>query len=222
MTFVSNGQTIANVEYRFNALKDNLVEGPESFTWRAVETFSPTPLFPTGMITFTVNVTILDVPPLATQIAAVATAVTNLLRTTPTAGTGLTLASSLDAQLTTGTLTSDNAVGQIVKAAAATTSVATLSYEFFTGKIPSSAGYDFLVSPTGANASNLNSAYYQSFALENRYINFAVNLGKARRPSQASTAPSVSLTPPRRPTPPFSAEPRRTTRSTPCSTLPSC
>jgi serralysin len=37
---------------------------------------------------------------------------------------------------------------------------------------------DFLVSPTGPNANNLNSAYYQSFSLENRYINFAVNLGK--------------------------------------------
>ncbi len=32
--------------------------------------------------------------------------------------------------------------------------------------------------PTGPNANNLNSAYYQSFNLENRYINFAVNLGK--------------------------------------------
>ena len=37
---------------------------------------------------------------------------------------------------------------------------------------------DYLVSPTGPNPNNLNSAYYQSFSLENRYINFAVNLGK--------------------------------------------
>ena len=58
------------------------------------------------------------------------------------------------------------------------TSVATLAYEFFTGKIPSLAGVDYLVSPTGPNTNNLNSAYYQSFNLENRYINFAVNLGK--------------------------------------------
>src|SRR5579884_115739 len=36
---------------------------------------------------------------------------------------------------------------------------------------------DFLVSPTGPNANNLNSAYYQQFSMENRYINFAVNLG---------------------------------------------
>jgi Ca2+-binding RTX toxin-like protein len=65
-----------------------------------------------------------------------------------------------------------------VKAADATTSVATMAYQFFTGKIPGSAGIDYLVSATGPNANNLNSAYYQSFNLENRYINFAVNLGK--------------------------------------------
>jgi len=37
---------------------------------------------------------------------------------------------------------------------------------------------DYLVAPDGANANNLNSAYYQAFNIENRYINFAVNLGK--------------------------------------------
>jgi serralysin len=35
-----------------------------------------------------------------------------------------------------------------------------------------------LVSPTGPNANNLNSPYYQDFNIDNRYINFAVNLGK--------------------------------------------
>ncbi|HZZ31632.1 MAG TPA: NF038122 family metalloprotease [Phenylobacterium sp.] len=57
--------------------------------------------------------------------------------------------------------------------------VATLSYEFFTGKTPTAAGMTYLVSPAGPNPNNLSSAYYQSFSLENRYINFAVNLGKA-------------------------------------------
>ncbi|WP_293681249.1 right-handed parallel beta-helix repeat-containing protein, partial [uncultured Phenylobacterium sp.] len=60
----------------------------------------------------------------------------------------------------------------------ATTSVATLAYQFFTGKIPTAAGLDYLVSPSGPNPNNLNSAYYQDFNIENRYINFAVNLGK--------------------------------------------
>ena len=69
-------------------------------------------------------------------------------------------------------------VDGLVRTAAATSSVATLSYQFFTGKIPSAAGMDFLVAVNGPNANNLNSAYYQSFNLENRYINFAVNLGR--------------------------------------------
>ncbi|WP_297509798.1 hypothetical protein [uncultured Caulobacter sp.] len=77
-----------------------------------------------------------------------------------------------------GQLTADQVTAEIIKTAGATTSVATLAYEFFTGKIPGQAGIDYLVSPTGPNANNLNSAYYQSFNLENRYINFAVNLGK--------------------------------------------
>ncbi|HWU78774.1 MAG TPA: hypothetical protein VN158_01765 [Caulobacter sp.] len=59
-----------------------------------------------------------------------------------------------------------------------TTSVALTAYQFFTGKIPTEQGVDYLVAPAGPNPSNLNSAYYQSFNLENRYINFAVNLGK--------------------------------------------
>jgi serralysin len=57
-------------------------------------------------------------------------------------------------------------------------SVANLSYEFFTGRAPTAAGMDYLVSANGPNPNNLNSAYYQAFSLENRYINFAVDLGK--------------------------------------------
>jgi hypothetical protein len=75
-------------------------------------------------------------------------------------------------------VTAAQAATQLVAAAQTTSSVATMSYEFFTGSVPSSGGMDFLVSPTGPNASNINSAYYQSFNIENRYINFAVNLGK--------------------------------------------
>lgn len=58
------------------------------------------------------------------------------------------------------------------------TSVATLTYEFFTGHSPTAAGMDYLTSSSGGNPNSLTSAYYQSFGLENRYINFAVNLGK--------------------------------------------
>ena len=73
----------------------------------------------------------------------------------------------------------DSAVAQVVHLAAATSSVATLAYEFFTGQVPSAGGMDYLVSPNGPNPNNLNSAYYASFGLENRYINFASNLGRA-------------------------------------------
>ncbi|HWU80304.1 MAG TPA: FG-GAP-like repeat-containing protein [Caulobacter sp.] len=92
--------------------------------------------------------------------------------------TDAVLTSELSAKVSAGSLTTQAAVNELVKIAGATTSVATLSYQFFTGKIPGLAGVDYLVSPTGPNANNLNSAFYQSFSLENRYINFAVNLGK--------------------------------------------
>jgi Ca2+-binding RTX toxin-like protein len=70
------------------------------------------------------------------------------------------------------------ALGEIIQAAATTSSVATLAYQFFTGHIPSAGGMDYLVAPNGPNPNNLNAPYYQDFNLENRYINFAVNLGK--------------------------------------------
>jgi serralysin len=72
--------------------------------------------------------------------------------------------------------------------AAGTTAVAVLSYEFFTGVTPSKVGLDYLVDSAGANPNNLNSAYYQSFSTENRFINFAVNLGKLGDGAAAFTA----------------------------------
>jgi len=100
-----------------------------------------------------------------------------LLRKAPTGGE-LDYVEQLAGKVTGGQMTAAAAIADLIDRADATTSVATLSYEFFTGKIPSAAGLDYLVSPTGANAANLNSAYYQAFSMENRYINFAVNLGK--------------------------------------------
>jgi hypothetical protein len=91
-------------------------------------------------------------------------------------------------QVSAGSLSAAQAVADVVQAAGATTSVATLSYEFFTGKAPSATGMDYLVSPNGPNANNLNSSYYQAFNLENRYINFAVNLGKLGEGNATFTA----------------------------------
>jgi Ca2+-binding RTX toxin-like protein len=108
----------------------------------------------------------------------VETAFANILRATSLAPNTIALGADLAAKIAAGTLTATTALTEIIKAANATTSVATLSYQFFTGKIPGEAGIDYLVSPTGPNSNNINSAFYQSFSLENRYINFAVNLGK--------------------------------------------
>lgn len=110
--------------------------------------------------------------------ASMGLAVASLLRASAVTGAGGVLTTDLSAKISAGTATQASAVGEVIKAAGATTSVATLAYEFFTGKIPGQAGVDYLVPSTGPNANNLNSAYYQSFNLENRYINFAVNLGK--------------------------------------------
>lgn len=92
--------------------------------------------------------------------------------------TGAEISAGLSNRLASSALTPAGALAELIKSAGATTSVASLSYEFFTGKVPSEAGMDYLVSPQGENGANLNSAYYQTFNLENRYINFAVNLGK--------------------------------------------
>lgn len=77
-----------------------------------------------------------------------------------------------------GGQTLTQALAELIQLADSTTSVATLAYQFFTGRTPSQAGLNYLVDPGGVNPNNLNSAYYQSFNLENRFINFAVNLGK--------------------------------------------
>ena len=114
----------------------------------------------------------------APSAAEIASQMNAILRQSNTTTALLGLSQDLLNKWSAGQLTSDQVTAEIIKVAGATTSVATLAYEFFTGKIPGQAGVDYLVSPTGPNPNNLNSAYYQSFNLENRYINFAVNLGK--------------------------------------------
>ncbi|WP_158235486.1 hypothetical protein [Caulobacter sp. FWC2] len=112
--------------------------------------------------------------PSTTEVSA---RVSNILRL-PAGGAGETLSQTLFTQWQAGQLSDDQVTKAIVDAADATTSVASMSYQFFTGKVPSQIGVDFLIAPTGPNATNLNSAYYAKFDVVNRYINFAVNLGK--------------------------------------------
>jgi S-layer protein len=81
----------------------------------------------------------------------------------------------------------------IVNTADVDTSVALQAYQFFTGATPSQAGFAFLTnSPT--NGSDLNDAYYRQFNIENRYINFAANLGIQGEGAAAFQAAFASLT----------------------------
>jgi S-layer protein len=67
-------------------------------------------------------------------------------------------------------------LSNILNGADNSTALALVSYQFFTGKAPTAAGLAYLVNST-ANPTDLNDAYYAKFNLENRYINFAANLG---------------------------------------------
>ncbi|RRN65440.1 hypothetical protein [Caulobacter sp. 602-1] len=130
-------------------------------------------------------------PPSSAEIASEMNAI---LRQSNTAAVS-TLAADLLVRWSVGQLSDVQVTAAIVNAADATTSVASMSYQFFTGKVPTQGGVDFLVSPTGPNPTNLNSAYYATFDTVNRYINFAVNLGKngEAKDSFAATYGSLSL-----------------------------
>jgi hypothetical protein len=83
----------------------------------------------------------------------------------------------LIAKVDAGAMTKQAALDIIVDMADGTSSVASLSYQFFTGHMPTKEGFDYLVS-SPQNPTDLNDGYYAGMSLENRYINFAVNLGK--------------------------------------------
>jgi len=82
---------------------------------------------------------------------------------------------------TTALLAASNLTGAaqnkaIIDTADADTAVAIQSYQYFTGLTPSQAGTAFLTN-SATNANDLNDPYYSKFNIENRYINFAANLG---------------------------------------------
>ena len=102
----------------------------------------------------------------------------NILRYSPASDADRAYVQELATKVSGGMLTEAAALKTIVQLADASAAVATTSYAFFTGQTPSEGGMDYLLSPIGPNPANLNSAYYQGFNAENRYINFAVNLGR--------------------------------------------
>ena len=112
--------------------------------------------------------------------------------TNPTLGQSLQLI-TLAGQVSSGQTSLTAALTTVGHFADTATAVATLSYQFFTGKTPSSPGYDYLVhSPSNPN--DLMDPYYAKFNIENRYINFAVNLGKLGAGANAFNAGYGALT----------------------------
>ncbi|MBO9547568.1 hypothetical protein [Caulobacter sp.] len=81
---------------------------------------------------------------------------------------------ALATKVGSGSMTLADAQAAVIKMAGQSVSVVNLTYQFFTGSTPYQTGVDYLI----GNPSGLASAYYQGFSLENRYINFATNLGK--------------------------------------------
>lgn len=56
--------------------------------------------------------------------------------------------------------------------------VVAATYQFFTERVPTGTGFEYLISSL-ANPNDLNDPYYAQFNIENRYINFSSNLGTA-------------------------------------------
>lgn len=80
-------------------------------------------------------------------------------------------------QLRTNASFSDaDAMGYVLNSGDDSTAVALLTYQFFTGKAPTQGGVAYLVH-SDANPNDLSDPYYAKFNIENRYVNFASNLG---------------------------------------------
>ncbi len=84
---------------------------------------------------------------------------------------------AIAAQLDSGQLSLQDAQSALFHLVDGTVSVAEITYDVFTGKTPTAAGLAYLVH-SDANPTDLDDAYYAKFSTENRYINFAANLGR--------------------------------------------
>ena len=110
----------------------------------------------------------------------------------PTAAEQATL-NGIGQKLASDAFTQGQANKAIVDTADADTAVAVQAYQYFTGKSPSLAGLAFLTN-SASNPSDLNDAYYAQFNIENRYINFAANLGVLGEGAPGFAAAFGSLT----------------------------
>lgn len=106
------------------------------------------------------------------------TAYTNAnLGKAPDQATTLTL-DAYATQSQVGGISDATALANTLKLVNNTTAVAIETYQFFTGKAPSADGLAYLVNST-TNTNDLNDAagVYAKFSAENRFINYAVDLG---------------------------------------------
>jgi Ca2+-binding RTX toxin-like protein len=116
-----------------------------------------------------------------------------ILRQTTLTPTLTALSQTLLEKWSSGAMSAADVTKAIVEHADATTSVASMTYQFFTGKVPTATGFAYLVAP-GWNPSNLNSEVYAKFNTVNRYINFAMNLGRNGEAKDSFAAEYGSLT----------------------------
>ncbi|HYD38515.1 MAG TPA: hypothetical protein VEA60_12935, partial [Allosphingosinicella sp.] len=94
---------------------------------------------------------------------------------------------AIAAQTRAGLISDQQALQAVFDLVDDTTGVAALTYQFFTGSLPTEGGFQFLVnSPTNAN--DLNDPYYAQFNAENRFINFSFNLALGTPANQAAFA----------------------------------
>lgn len=76
-----------------------------------------------------------------------------------------------------GTVSQSQVLAAIVEYSEDTSMVALEAYQFFTGKTPTKLGMSYLID-SADNPNDLTDPYYAVFNVGNRFINFAVNLGR--------------------------------------------
>ena len=132
-------------------------------------------------------------PYTAAQLTAYYTAVNQGV--VPDAATQLLL-NAYATQDAAGTLTDAQTLFNALHTAQTTAGVdvATATYAFFTGTVPSAAGLGFLVN-SSTNTTDLGDTYYAQFNQENRYYNFAINLalGSASATTFSTTYSALTL-----------------------------
>jgi hypothetical protein len=90
-------------------------------------------------------------------------------------------------KLASGQVTEIQVIDKMVEFSTDTTAVALQTYQFFTGATPSAEGVAYLVN-SDDNPSDLTDPYYAQFNPDNRYINFAANLGTQGAAAEAFEA----------------------------------